>query len=435
MSPILCPHCGTANRAGSNFCNRCGASLRAEGAPPVTPPTEPEQPPQPPAEAPPGPSASQVEAVVNRPEPSAQPWLQPGYQAPDDVTAGEAGAEEDVDAGVSETTDVPAAPDRLVSGIQGLLEPIRYATLPEESAPADAARPPAPAAPVADTLDVDGLRRIRTLLAEEPILAAAQTQTPRRGPSLWIPWAFLLIGLAVAVPVLLQLVRPTGIARQWPGVQQAYAAINRLPPQAKVQVFWAYDPATAGELDLLAAPVLRHLLDRGAQPSIYSLLPNGPATARRLIAAVQQERRTLDPTALDAPLLDVRFLPGGVTVLPALGSQRADLAVVLAAQADDAQAWIEQVASRNRVPVVAVTAAGADPMLRPYLDSGQLVGLVSGFDGAAAYTALGKEPPTREREQQMKVQLVTQNVALLAFLTLIVAGNIVGFLSGRRGDD
>ncbi len=30
MSVIHCPHCGTTNRAGSNFCNRCGANLRSE---------------------------------------------------------------------------------------------------------------------------------------------------------------------------------------------------------------------------------------------------------------------------------------------------------------------------------------------------------------------------------------------------------------------
>ena len=29
MSVVRCPHCGTANRAGSNFCNSCGTELRA----------------------------------------------------------------------------------------------------------------------------------------------------------------------------------------------------------------------------------------------------------------------------------------------------------------------------------------------------------------------------------------------------------------------
>ena len=41
----------------------------------------------------------------------------------------------------------------------------------------------------------------------------------------------------------------------------------------------------------------------------------------------------------------------------------------------------------------------------------------------------------KQREQAMQVQLVAQNVALVAFLVLIVAGNLAGFFGGRRGDD
>ena len=28
MSTLTCPHCGTTNRSGSNFCNKCGTDLR-----------------------------------------------------------------------------------------------------------------------------------------------------------------------------------------------------------------------------------------------------------------------------------------------------------------------------------------------------------------------------------------------------------------------
>jgi hypothetical protein len=129
-----------------------------------------------------------------------------------------------------------------------------------------------------------------------------------------------------------------------------------------------------------------------------------------------------------------RFLPGGVMVLPVLGQQHANLAVVFAAQAEDVQAWLEQVAVRNRVPVVAATGAGADPMLRPYLASGQLIGLVSGYDGAASYTALLDELPARSRERQLQLQLVGQNLATVVFLLLILAGNVAILVTGRRGD-
>lgn len=356
---------------------------------------------------------------------SEQPWLQPGFIGADDVPL-------DVDEveDYPPPVEVPAAPGRLVGGVQGLLEPIRVATAPGEGS---ASLPPATTA-LTLALDPDRLRRTRALMGEEPVLASAGAMPSRRSTPLWIPWIFLAIGLAVAIPVLLQLVRPGGGPRQWPGVAGAYAAVDTLPPQAVVQVLWAYDPATAGEMDLVAAPLVRHLLARGTRTSIYSLLPNGPATARRLYGVVQEERASLRTYTPDPAPAEARFLPGGSAILPLLGQERADLALVFAAQAEDVQVWLEQVAPLNRTPVVAATAAGADPMLRPYLESGQLVGLVSGFDGAASYAALMEEPPARTREQVMNIQVATQNVALWMLLALLLGGNVVALLSGRRSD-
>ena len=271
-------------------------------------------------------------------------------------------------------------------------------------------------------------------MAEEPILASSTPVRPPRDPSLWLPWVFWVIGLAVAVPVLLGLTRPAGEPRTWPGVAEAAAAIDSLPPQATVQVLWAYDPATAGELDLVAAPVLRQLLARGVQLDIVSLLPAGPATARRLVTRLQEEQRTQDLYRSALPPVNPRFLPGGATVLPLLGLQTADLAVVFAARAEDVQQWLEFVAPANRVPVVAVTAAGADPPLRPYWESGQLAGLVSGFDGAYALTRLDTELPTRVAEVRLRTQIVGENFALVALLGVILAGNLAALLSGRRRD-
>jgi len=444
MSPILCPHCGTANRAGSYFCNRCGANLRGEQEPPT--PSFPVQPAQEPTSArpaspsgtPPAANAQPGEQPASAQEQPDQPWLQPGFAGADDAP-GEAFDQdepEDADAGMAEDTEIPLVAGRLVSGIQGLIEPIRVATVPAEGD----GEPVAGAA--ASLLDTDRLRRVRMLMAEEPLLAAAQpiASAPWTGPgqrplaSLWLPAVFLLIGVVVAFPVLWQLTRPTGAARQWPGVQEAFMTIERLPPQADVQVLWAYDPATAGELDLVAAALMRHLLDKGAQLQVVSLLPNGPATARMLLAAVHDERRQLNRSAGEVAMPPPRFLPGGVLALPSLGAQGASLAIVLGAQVDDVQTWLEQVAPRNGVAVIAATGAGADPALRPYLASGQLAGLVSGYDGAASYTALLDDLPARGREREIQLQLVGQNLGTIVFLFLIIIGNLALLVNGRRGD-
>ena len=82
---------------------------------------------------------------------------------------------------------------------------------------------------------------------------------------------------------------------------------------------------------------------------------------------------------------------------------------------------------------MAVTSAGADPLLRPYLDSGQLVGLVSGFDGAYSYERLAGDSRSLDVEEQLRVRLAAQNWGQLALLLILVMGNLAGLLGrGKR---
>lgn len=414
MAATLCPHCGTPNRTGSNFCNRCGADLRGETSPPADAPR---------ASAPESPDSAAPETASSAT--SAQPWLAPGFLGADDVPFED--DEEDLTA-LDALPPLPTPAVRLVSGVQGLLDPIRVAAMPQDDAPTGAATG-APELP----FGAEQLRRVRALLVEDPVLASSPA--PRLAPvqSLWLPWVFLIFGLSVAALLWIGWPLPTGAPMLWQGVDSGFAAVDRLGRGARVQILWAYDPATAGEMELVSAPVLRHLLDRGATLDVVSLLPNGPATARRVFAAVEAERLP-DLAAIGVHrTLEVRFLPGGATVLPLLATENADLAVLFGAQVEDVQQWLEQVAPVNRAPVLAVTSAGADPPLRPFLDSGQLVGLVSGYDGAYHYyEQLGATPPATVRA--LRTQVAGQGYGALALLAIVVLGNLAALLTGRRAD-
>jgi len=313
-------------------------------------------------------------------------------------------------------------------------------------------------------LSLDEMRRIRRMMAEDPTPAASvEVQPPRRRPSLRLPWVFWIIGLSALLPIALLLRNPAGAPRQWPGVEGAYATIDALPPGATVLIYWAYDPATAGELDQVAEPVVRHLLDRRARLAVVSTLPGGPATARRLVAraatakivAGQPTGRTgRVPSLPDAAAFfraDARmdanvFLAGGVSALPLVGQdlpaalgvdaagleQPPALTLVFAAQAEDVQYWLEQVQPRNRAPVVAVASAVVDPQVRPYWDSGQLRGLVSGFDGAYSYERL-RSPFRTAPSQGERARLAAQNWGQIALLVIIGLGNLAAILGFRRG--
>ena len=451
MATLICPHCGMANRAGANFCNNCGTDLRAEEAPlPANV--------EPAAEIPKGAEIDsvQVEVTISRDEggdseddegaTASEAWLaeQPWLQTADDAL-------DQVDEPVQATSS------RTIAGLQGLLPPLNLSSrAPDATAGGTVAS--------SVTLNPEQASEVRFLMGDTPApMAETLTlSTRRQRPSLHIPWLFWLLGLAVALPVFLLLREPSGTPRQWPGVQEAYNSIAGLPPDAAVLVSWAYDPATAGEMDLLAVPVVRHLLDQRAQLAVVSLLPGGPATARRVVADAlfyASNDVMLDTTErfamADQLLVENIFLPGGVAALPLVAQapvmafsgdgdtisaeQRAALAqtpaltVVFATRAEDVQSWLEQVAPLNGTPVVAVTSAGADPLLRPYLDSGQLSGLVSGFDGAYSYARLTGDSRSLDVEEQLRVRLAAQNWGQLALLLILVMGNLAGLLGrGKR---
>ena len=95
------------------------------------------------------------------------------------------------------------------------------------------------------------------------------------------------------------------------------------------------------------------------------------------------------------------------------------------------QEWLEQAQPLNELPVVAFTSAAADAPLRPYLESGQLRGLVSGFDGAWAYQQLSSTPLTAQNEARLSRQLPRQTWGHIAILVTILLGNLAALL-GRE---
>jgi hypothetical protein len=344
---------------------------------------------------------------------------------------------------------------RLVMAVQGLLTPIRITTNIPDNAPVSPAR----TVPSVDELSNDQLRLIRGLMSEQPGLVNYQVRPALRPPRpLRIPWIFALLGLAIGLPALLFLAGPVGLPYRWPGVEDAYLTIQGVAPNTLVVVYWAYDPATAGELDLVMQPVVRHLLQRRARLAVIATAPGGIGSAERLMAQVRTGPGS-DNLTLAADLgqpVTYAYLPGGAASLPLLARNPAlgllenimmvppeerealapipGLIVAAGAQAEDVQHWLEQVQPLDHTPVIAVTAAGADPILRPYRDSNQLSGLVSGFDGAYAYRQLLDPFVAPESNPQLLHQIILQNWGHFALLAAIALGNLAALLSREIGE-
>jgi hypothetical protein len=192
-------------------------------------------------------------------------------------------------------------------------------------------------------------------------------------------------------------------------------AIGDLPSSSPVLVVFDYQPALSGEMEAAAAPLIDHLLFSGARLTLLSTSPTGPALAERFLKNTQAEHYQAGQQYVNlgylaggpAGILDFAQNPAVAAPYsldgqpawqtPSLQGVRqfSDFAavIVLTDDPDIGRNWIEQAgAYLDGKPMLMVISAQAEPMIRPYYDSGQLKGLVSGLAGGRAYGQATQRP-------------------------------------------
>src|SRR4029079_2394942 len=87
--------------------------------------------------------------------------------------------------------------------------------------------------------------------------------------------------------------------------------------------------------------------------------------------------------------------------------------------------WVQQVQSRFHLPMVAGVTAVSAPEYYPYLQSGQLLGLLGGMAGAAEYEKIRDEKGTATRGMD------AQSMAHVFVALMILLGNVVQWTRKR----
>lgn len=460
-STFGCPHCGKANPLDATFCASCGTYLKGleaghllRSSTPIPPDEEDSR------------SKAKTEQTAENPVHS-QPWLRSDFEKSDPPAEAPAAAlgeqpwlrpEEEAQ---EKQTPPAQRPQRLVAGLQGLIEPadMEHSLFHPDSSVAVRSG-------VAD-LPYAMRRELRQMFAADvPILdeptghAPASLQPGGYGRGLWRrSWVYGLLLAGILLALWAGNAPANSRPHSWPHVVEAYNAIDTLPADAIVLVNWAYDPTTAGEMDLASLPVMEHLLEKNARLLVVSQLAGGPATARRLIALARSSAsQAALARQLGESLVEGGYLPGGAGSLALLGQAPTQaipvdmqgravggrvaldrleenapaLLLILAARAEEVQRWLEQIQPLNAAPVVVVSSAAVDPAIRPYVDSGQIVGLVSGYAGGIAYRELLADAvPTASQESQRR-HITGQNWALAVLLLVIAVGNLAGLAERRQ---
>ncbi len=256
---------------------------------------------------------------------------------------------------------------------------------------------------------------------------------------------FVFVALAVIIPTLLKPRLPVSVSEP---TRAVYDYIEALPPGAIVMMSFDFGPSSMPEPTSIAKAVLRHCFDKGVRVIGITLSAEAVPLADSILKEIAGEKGAV----LGEDYSYLGFRPGSVGVILALVTQIAsvyktdysgtpiveiplmqhvtnynqiDLLLVLAS-GDSTESWITYAGTNNNMKIAAGTTAVISTQLYPYLQSGQLVGLLNGYLGAAEYEQLTGEIG----EGTVGINSVTW--VYLFIVGLIIIGNIIHFIEYQR---
>ena len=257
---------------------------------------------------------------------------------------------------------------------------------------------------------------------------------------------FLLIAVAVGVPLFFRVTPPMRVT---PVVQGVYDSIESLPAGSKVLVSFDYDPGSMPELQPMAEAFFRHSLGRDLKLIIMGLWPQGPLQANLALEEVfQDDNIKAKNLQYGIDYVNLGFTAGNEVVIDRMGHSfeesypqdgrgkpiseiplmkgvknydNVDLIFNLSAGYPGTQEWVQYAVDVFHVKLVAGNTAVQAPAMYPYVQTGQLSGILGGMKGGAEYeTAIGT-PGIAVR------YMFSQTMAHIIICIFIIMGNLAHF--------
>ena len=260
-------------------------------------------------------------------------------------------------------------------------------------------------------------------------------------------WIFIIIALVVLLPLFFPIglpIRPTD------STQTAYDAMDDLEHGSNVLVSFEYGPSTKPEIHPMTYAVLRHLFKNGHKVYITCLWPDGQFMAEEAIEEIAEQEFNLT-YGKDYVLLG--FRPGNEAVVKGIVSnirklystdargtltdkipmmeginQLADFDFIFTASAGypGTVEWVQYGADPTGVPMsTGVTSIQVNEVM-PYVQSGQVKGILAGMPGAAEYEKLVGVPGIGTSGMD------AQSIAHLVIVLFIIFGNAAFFIERQR---
>jgi hypothetical protein len=259
-------------------------------------------------------------------------------------------------------------------------------------------------------------------------------------------WIYCLVALAVLIPAIRPFDVPVSVSRE---VKNVYDFVDSLKPGDVVHLAIDYDPSTLAELHPMTRAILTQCFDKNVRVIITALSQFGPPMADDIITDVAQAKGKQKD--VDYVFLGYKPYPG-ITIL-AMGTNyrvpfpadyygtRLDAipmmkdirnfndvkGVISICAGNAADMWIQYENAKYGVPLALCVTGVMAADYYPYLQSGQIFGLIPGVKGAAEYEQLVAHPGNAVKGMPYQV---TTHILILFFMVL----TNIAFISKRRAD-
>lgn len=265
---------------------------------------------------------------------------------------------------------------------------------------------------------------------------------------------FLLLFLTVSVPYLVPFKIPVTVI---PETKRVFDFIEGLDSGSDpVLISFDYSPDTVPEVDPMAVAILRHCFHRevkvfGYTPVIEAFVL-GEQTLFRVAKECGKEYgkdfvylgfkpeirpviNSMGEEIRNVFLTDFRNVP--LDDLPMMRKVHNfnDISLVMAVSADDVSMdWINVAYGTFGATVAMGVVSHSYARVKPFLDAGQLYGLIAGMKGAAEYESLLLESRIIEKPGDGTRGMDSQSGAHLLIIAFLILGNLgYAFSRGKRG--
>ncbi|MCP4684913.1 MAG: hypothetical protein GY867_05620 [bacterium] len=262
---------------------------------------------------------------------------------------------------------------------------------------------------------------------------------------------FLYVGIAVALPLLMELPQKIIVSDI---VRAVYTELEALQPGSKVLVSFDYDPASAPELQPMAEAFIAECFERDLTVIMMGLWPQGPQQAAMAVdSAMKRMGYTDQDKVYGVDYVNLGYQAGNEFVIQRMGSSfqsmfktdflgtpYEDIPLVknvknfsninfsfnLSSGFPGTVEWVQVAVDRYGLRMGAGNTAVQAPTIYPYVRSKQVLGLLGGMNGGAEFETVTGLPG------KAIGFMLPQSFAHLIVIGFIIIGNVAFFREGRK---